>query len=56
MDLELAEKVVIVTGGGGKTGSIGEVTVRHIAGEGGIPVIVDKHPRGQELQEELRGQ
>lgn len=56
MDLKLTNKVIIVTGGGGKTGSIGEVTVRRIAAEGGIPVIVDKHPRGKELEEELTGQ
>src|SRR5699024_7153558 len=55
MDLGLTNKVIIVTGGGGKTGSIGEVTVRRIAAEGGIPVIVDKHPRGKKLQEELTG-
>jgi len=53
MDLNLEDKVIIVTGGSGKTGSIGETTVRYIAGEGGIPVIVDKHPRGRKLAKEL---
>src|SRR5699024_9672040 len=56
MNLALSNKVIIVTGGGGRTGSIGEVTVRHIAREGGIPVIVDKHPRGKKLAEEIREQ
>src|SRR5690625_1936597 len=56
MDLGLTHKVIIVTGGSGKTGSIGEVTVRHIAAEGGVPVIIDKHSRGQKLKEELENQ
>lgn len=54
MDLNLNEKVVIVTGGAGLPGSIGETTTRHIAAEGGIPVIVDKDDRGEQLAEELR--
>lgn len=56
MNLELNNKVIIVTGGAGLTGSIGEVTVRHIAAEGGIPVIIDKSERGHELEERLAGQ
>lgn len=54
MDLRLNKKVVIVTGGAGLPGSIGEVTVRHIAREGGIPVIVDKSDRGQQLAKDIR--
>ncbi|HEX6803204.1 MAG TPA: SDR family oxidoreductase [Terriglobales bacterium] len=39
MDLQLTNKVVLVTGG---AKGIGEAIVRSIAGEGGIPVIVDR--------------
>lgn len=53
MDLELKDKVVIVTGGAGLPGSIGEVTVRHIAEEGGIPVLIDKSDRGHGLEKRL---
>ncbi len=53
MDLNLEEKVIMVTGGAGLPGSIGETIVRHIIQEGGIPVIVDKHPRGKKLEQEL---
>lgn len=56
MNLELNEKVIIVTGGAGLPGSIGEVTVRHIAEEGGIPVIIDKSDRGHGLEEHLADQ
>jgi L-fucose dehydrogenase len=56
MDLKLTDEVIIVTGGGGMSGSIGEVTVRHLAEEGAIPVIIDKHPRGKELETDLKNQ
>ena len=39
MDLQLKDKVVLVTGG---AKGIGEAIVRTIAGEGAIPVIVDR--------------
>ncbi len=48
MDLNLHNKVVVVTGGAGKKGSIGETLVRHIAKEGAIPAIVDRNNRGHE--------
>lgn len=54
MDLGLQDNVIIVTGGAGKDGSIGKVTVQHIAEEGGIPVIVDKHSRGETLRDSLQ--
>lgn len=56
MDLELNNRVIIVTGGAGLPGSIGEVTVRHIADEGGIPVIIDKSDRGNEAVKRLGSQ
>lgn len=54
MDLELNNKVIMVTGGAGLDGSIGDTIVRHIIDEGGIPVFIDKHPRGQHMEEGLR--
>ncbi|MEX0771209.1 MAG: SDR family oxidoreductase [Balneolaceae bacterium] len=56
MNLELKDKVIIVTGGGGLSGSIGETIVRHIAAEGGTPVIVDKNSRGKDLEKTIRDQ
>lgn len=52
MDLELNEKVVVVTGG---AKGIGAATVRMIAEEGGVPVIVDRDAEaGKQLGEELK--
>lgn len=49
MDLELEDKVIIVTGGAGRPGSIGRTVAEHIAEEGGISVLIDKHPRGKDV-------
>lgn len=55
MDLLLNNKVVLVTGGAGRKGSIGETFVRALAEEGAIPAFIDTHEeRGKALQEELR--
>ena len=52
MDLQLKEKVVIITGG---AKGIGSAIVRICAEEGAIPVIVDRDAdAGQQLREELR--
>jgi L-fucose dehydrogenase len=56
MNLELENKVIIVTGGAGQSGSIGETIVRHIAEEGGIPVFIDKAPRGEKMEQDLKDQ
>ena len=56
MDLNLRGKVVLVTGGAGKKGSIGETIVRALAGEGALPAIVDRNARGFEYMEELQAQ
>jgi len=55
MDLNLKDKVVVVTGAAGIKGSIGETIVQSLANEGAIPVIVCRNDRGigyaQELQD-----
>jgi L-fucose dehydrogenase len=54
MDLELKDKVVIVTGG---AKGIGAAIVRSGADEGAVPVIVDRDAEaGAQLQKELLGQ
>ena len=53
MDLELKDKVVIVTGG---AKGIGAAIVRTCAGEGAVPVIVDRDSdAGRNLQKEVSG-
>jgi L-fucose dehydrogenase len=53
MDLELKDKVVLVTGG---AKGIGAAIVRACSDEGAIPVIVDRDAEaGKQLQAELRG-
>jgi L-fucose dehydrogenase len=56
MDLKLSSKIVLVVGGAGKTGSIGETMVRHVAQEGAIPVIIDRNERGVEMERAFRQQ
>ncbi|MBU2912658.1 SDR family oxidoreductase [Reichenbachiella sp. MSK19-1] len=53
MDLKLKDKVVMITGGAGMKGSIGETIVRKLAEEGAIPIIVDRNTRGKGYVEEL---
>ncbi|PAF42283.1 SDR family oxidoreductase [Helicobacter sp. 11S03491-1] len=50
MDLELKNKVIIVTGG---AKGIGASIVRTIAKEGGIPVILSRSPLSKEFEEEI---
>jgi L-fucose dehydrogenase len=53
MDLQLKDKVVIVTGG---AKGIGAAIVRACIGEGAVPVIVDRDAdAGEQLQNELAG-
>lgn len=54
MDLHLKGKVVIITGGAGLKGSIGETIVRTVASEGGIPAFIDINRRGEALAGELQ--
>lgn len=53
MDLKLDNKVVVVTGGEGIEGSIGQTLVFALAKEGAIPVIVGRNKRGQEYEKRL---
>ena len=53
MDLQIKDKVVVVTGG---AKGIGAAIVRACADEGALPVIVDRdHEAGKRLQAELNG-
>jgi L-fucose dehydrogenase len=53
MELNLTGKVIVVSGGAGKPGSIGETMVQSLANEGAIPVFLDKDSRGNEYQVDL---
>jgi len=50
MDLKLKNKIVIVTGGAGIIGSIGQTIVYALAKEGAIPVILDRNLRGYDYE------
>lgn len=46
MNLNLKDKVILVTGGDGIEGSIGQTLVSALAQEGAIPVIIGRNDRG----------
>lgn len=54
MDLNLNNKVVLVTGAAGVRGSIGQTMVYELAKEGAIPVLIDRNDRGYEYEKELQ--
>jgi len=54
MDLNLKDKVVIVTGAAGIRGSIGQTIVYALAEEGAIPVLVGRNDRGLTYEKELQ--
>lgn len=56
MDLNLAGRVVVISGAAGIKGSIGETIVRAVAGEDGIPVLIDRNDRGFVYAKELKSQ
>lgn len=53
MDLNLKNKIVVVTGAAGMKGSIGETIVSALAEEGAIPVLVDRNKRGFDYEKSL---
>ena len=54
MDLELKNKITIITGAAGVKGSIGETILKHLVREGSIPAIIDRNDRGFEYVEEIK--
>ncbi|MEG2101465.1 MAG: SDR family oxidoreductase [Flavobacterium sp.] len=54
MDLNLKNKIIVVSGSAGKEGSIGETIINRIADEGAIPVLVDRNARGFAYAEKLQ--
>ena len=54
MDLNLKDKVVIVTGSCGIEGSIGHTIVFSLGKEGATPVLIDRNPRGFTYEKQLR--
>ena len=54
MDLNLKNKVIIVTGGAGIPGSIGETIVQSLIKEGAIPVVIDRNDRGFKMEEDFK--
>ena len=54
MNLNLLDKVVIVTGAEGIRGSIGQTMVYELAKEGAIPVLIGRNDRGYEYEQELQ--
>lgn len=56
MDLNLKDKVVVVTGAAGIEGSIGKTIVDALANEGAIPVIVCRNDRGYGYEKQLQEQ
>ncbi len=54
MNLHLKDKVIIVSGGAGKKGSIGRSMVMSLLEEEAIPAILDLHSRGNDLVREIQ--
>lgn len=56
MNLNLKDKIVVVTGSAGMPGSIGHTIIFALAEEGAIPVLLDRNARGFEYEARLREQ
>ncbi|MEO8534843.1 MAG: SDR family oxidoreductase [Flavobacterium sp.] len=54
MNLNLKNKIVVVSGSAGKEGSIGETMINRLADEGAIPVLLDRNDRGKSYAEVLQ--
>ena len=48
MDLNLKNKIVVISGAAGIKGSIGETILQHLADEGAVPAVIDRNDRGFE--------
>ena len=56
MNLNLKDKIIVVTGSAGMPGSIGHNIILALASEGAIPVLLDRNARGFEYESQLREQ
>lgn len=54
MNLNLKDKIVLITGGAGLKGSIGRTIVLTLVEEGAIPIVLDRNERGFEFEKELQ--
>ena len=54
MNLHLKDKIILITGGAGSEGSIGQTMVYALAEEGAIPIILDRNERGFAYEKELQ--
>ncbi|MDY7396785.1 SDR family oxidoreductase [Aureibaculum sp. 2210JD6-5] len=54
MDLNLKDKIVVISGAAGIEGSIGETILQKLADEGAIPAIIDRNDRGFVYAEKLQ--
>ncbi|WP_370174292.1 SDR family oxidoreductase [Leeuwenhoekiella palythoae] len=53
MNLQLKNKIVLVTGSAGMPESIGHTLIFKLADEGAIPILLDRNERGYEYQKQL---
>ena len=54
MDLGLKGKIIVISGGAGIKGSIGETIVQRLAEEGAIPAVIDRNKRGFDYVADLQ--
>ncbi len=54
VELNLENKVVVLSGGAGKPGSIGETILQNLAEAGAIPAVIDCSDRGNDYVEDLQ--
>ena len=54
MNLNLKNKIVVITGAAGLEGSIGETILQQLVNEGAIPAIIDRNTRGFEYVKKIQ--
>jgi len=54
MNLDLKDKVVVISGAAGKQGSIGETMLQNLVNEGAIPAVIDRNDRGFDYIDQIR--